>query len=118
MSKKVVITDVNVELKVPSVSKALSSKIIGCFIEYISYIRNQIPFNFQIFNLLIQKKLYKLNEDNDDNDWHKFKVQRQLELATETINSINKIKEVTFHIFKISSSLSIISIICFRTYLC
>lgn len=101
MSKKTVISEITIDLNVPPVSRALNSKIIGGFLEYILFFRNLIPFNFQIFNMLVLQKLQKINQATD-NDWNTFKIQRQLELAKETINSINKFKEVKIPTYSLS----------------
>ena len=95
MNKKPVIIDLNIDLNVPTVSSQLNLSIIGSYMEFLLFHRNHLPFNFASFDLLVKQKR-KIHDDS--NNWSAFKVQRQLELAQETIDSINLVKEVSTEI--------------------
>lgn len=71
---------------------SLGRKVAVSFLEYLLYARYQIPFYFDLFEKLIEKKRREMIENDSRRlDW---KTENQVKLAYETYEKVNQMKKV------------------------
>ena len=80
--------EINLQLRP---SKDLLNNIVISLLDYLLYSRSQIPFHFELFKKFIESKIVSVSENAKKNDW---KTEKQMKLATETLERISSLKEV------------------------
>lgn len=80
--------EINLQLRP---SKDLLNNIVISLLDYLLYSRSQIPFHFELFKKFIESKILSVGENAKKNDW---KTEKQMKLATETLERISSLKEV------------------------
>ena len=80
-----------IEINLQRPSKDLLNGIVASLLDYLLYSRSQIPFHFELFKKFIENKNLSVSDNARKNDW---KTEKQIKLATETVQRISSLKEV------------------------
>lgn len=97
MSVKSKNVDVSVNVADEELTLNRAKAIFSSLVKILAVQRNQIPFSYQTFNLLVNRVCQDDEDASKEGSWKAFQVEKQRDLAKSTVQDYEKFLKVQWN---------------------